>query len=236
MPDLSRRVLVPELMDTEDCGPAEFRACLVDLARVNRLTLAYRPTLAWLRHVAPRRRAGEPLRIVDVGGGYGDMLRRIDRWAARRGIPVELTSIDINPWAREAGEANARAVDPIRWVTANVFDYRPDEPVDVVLSSLFAHHLTDDEVVAFLRWMEATARLGWFVNDLHRHAVPYHVFRRWSQFARWHRFVQHDGPVSIGRAFVAADWRALIGRAGLDPEAVRITWWMPFRLCVGRIR
>ncbi len=42
------RVLAPELMDDLACGPDEFRRCLVDLARVNRLTLAYRPTLRFL--------------------------------------------------------------------------------------------------------------------------------------------------------------------------------------------
>ena len=51
---------------------------------------------------------------------------------------------------------------------------------------------------------DGSARIGWFVNDLHPHALPYHFFRHWSGLARWHRFVQHDGPVSIARA---SGWR-----------------------------
>ena len=121
-------------------------------------------------------------------------------------------------------------------MTANLFDYRPGGPVDIVLSALFAHHLDDDEVVRFLRWMEATARLGWFVSDLHRHTVPWHVFRAWSRLAGWHRFVQHDGPVSIARAFTRADWQGLVAQAGLPPDSVEIAWHAPFRLCVGRLR
>ncbi len=236
MSRFAERVLLPELMDTEPCGPDEFRACLLDLSRVNRLTGAYRPTLRFLRDALRRRPPGRPLRILDVGGGYGDALRRIDRWAARRGVSLDMTSVDLSPWARAAGETAPPTRQPIRWVTADIFDYRPDEPPDLVLSSLFAHHLDDDGVVRFLRWMEANATLGWFVNDLERHWLPYRAFRAWSRLAGWHRFVQHDGPVSIGRGFSRADWRRLLFRAGLGSEAAHVQWWLPFRLCVTRFQ
>ena len=232
--DFGRRSAALELMDTEDCGPAEFEACLIDLAKVNRATLAYRPTFAWLDRVVRDRPRGAPLRVVDCGSGYGDMLRKIDRWAERRGVAVELTGIDLNPWSRAAALKATPPGRAIEWVTTDLFDYRPAAPVDVVLSSLFTHHLTDDQVVEFLRWMEATARVGWFVNDLHRHPLPYHVFRLWSRLARWHRFVQNDGPISITRAFVHADWQRLLAEAGIADA--RIEWFMPFRLCVGRIK
>ena len=136
-----------------------------------------------------------------------------------------MTSVDLSPWARAAGETAPPTRQPIRWVTADIFDYRPPEPPDLVLSSLFAHHLDDDGVVRFLRWMEANAALGWFVNDLQRHWLPYRAFRAWSRLAGWHRFVQHDGPVSIGRGFSRADWRRLLFRAGLGSEAAHVQWW-----------
>ena len=28
----------------------------------------------------------------------------------------------------------------------------------------------------FIRWMEAHARRGWFIGDLHRHWLPYYGF------------------------------------------------------------
>ena len=232
--DFSRRSPELELMDTEDCGVAEFEACLVDLAKVNRATIAYRPTFLWLDRLVRARQSDAPLRIVDCGSGYGDMLRKIDPWAERRGVAVELTGIDLNPWSRAAALKATARDRPIRWITTDLFDYRPDQPVDIVLSSLFTHHLTDDQVVRFVQWMEATAQVGWFVNDLHRHPLPYYVFRLWSRLARWHRFVQNDGPVSITRAFVADDWRRLLARAGIPEGSAEVTWHMPFRLCVGR--
>ena len=87
-----------------------------------------------------------------------------------------------------------------------------------------------------MRWMDVTARLGWFINDLHRHPVPYHFFRRFARVANYHHFVQHDGPVSIARAFDGADWRRLLGEAGIDLADATVAWWLPFRLCVERLK
>lgn len=235
--DFSERSKLDELMDTEPVGFEEFRACLFDLARVNRLTFAYRPTLAFLdRLVTMGRPLGRPIEVIDVGSGYGDMLRQIDAWALRRNVAVALTGVDLNPWSRRAAAEATPAGRKITWVTADAFSYDPPGGIDVIMSSLFTHHLPDLQVARFLGLMEAKTRLGWFVNDLHRHPLPYHSFRYFAKVARFHRFVQHDGPVSIARAFATSDWRRLVAEAGIDTAAVEIRWRIPFRLTVGRLK
>ncbi len=236
--DLSRRSTLSELMDDDATDFETFRACLVDLAKVNTLTLAYRPTLRFLDRLAasgrlPRTR---PVAILDAGSGYGDMLRKIDRWAQRRGIAVALTGVDLNPWSRRAAEAATAPDCAIRFVTGNVLDYHSERGIDIVISSLFAHHLDDAALARFVAFMEGQARVGWFINDLHRHSLPYHVFRLLSRALGFHYFVQHDGPISIARAFRAAEWRAILARAGMPPGAAEISWRFPFRLCVARVR
>ncbi len=223
-------------MDDDGVDCATLRACLVDLAKVNRWTLAHPPTLAFLdglhrRGLWPKDR---PLRLVDVGSGYGDLIRTVDRWAARRDLAIELTGVDLSPWsARAAAEATPPG-RPITWVTGDVFD--DARAADVITSSLFTHHLTDAMIVRFLRAIETRARIGWFINDLHRHPLPYRGFALLSKAMGWHPFVQHDGPVSIARAFTAADWDALIAQADLSAQAVHVAWRFPFRLCVSRVK
>ena len=67
----------------------------------------------------------------------------------------------------------ARAATPpsmtIEWCTGDAYAWSKDQTPDLVISSLVTHHMDDAEIVRFLAWMEATARQGWFVNDLHRH-------------------------------------------------------------------
>jgi len=61
------------------------------------------------------------------------------------------------------------------------------------VSSQFTHHLTDDQIVAFIRWMEAHARRGWFIGDLASALVPVLRLRLLAWLARWHPFVLSDG-------------------------------------------
>jgi SAM-dependent methyltransferase len=235
--DFSTRAQLSEWMD-EPCSFEEFEACLRDLAVVNRLTLSYRPTRIWLDGLVGRLsglKAG-PLHIVDVGCGQGDMLRHLARWARRRSIPLRLTGIDLNPYAARAALAIASPDAPIEWITGDAFSYAPTGGIDVVISSLFTHHLVDGEIVRFLAWMEGAARCGWFINDLHRAALPCQLFRLLAWAARWHPFVQHDGPVSFRRSFRQEDWERYLSQAGIDVASVEIEEFRPARLCVGRLR
>jgi SAM-dependent methyltransferase len=230
--DFGRRNALTELMD-EPCSREVMRDCLRDLARVNRWFLGYRPVLDWLSGIKNAKRDG-PLRIVDVGCGYGDGLRRIEQWAIERGIAVELTGIDLNPDAIAIASEASEPDSSIRWRAANVFEYDTQGRPDVVISSLFTHHLRDVDVVRFVRWMEENATLGWFVNDLSRAPIPYHLFRWFSKVAGLHAFVQHDGPVSFLRAFAADDWKRLCSAAGLRQDEFEVFGYKPARLCVSR--
>ncbi len=220
----------------EPCSYETLRDCLRSIASVNRLTRAYHPTLHWLGHVySVLPRQAFPLHIVDVGCGYGDMLRKIHRWAEDRNLPVQLTGIDLNPHAvRAAREITMPGT--VTYLAGDAFGFRPPEGIDIVISSLMTHHLENGQVTDFLDWMESTARLGWFINDLHREPVPYHAFRFFSRFTRWHPFVKHDGPVSILRSFRRDDWVALCRAAALPDKAYLIREYFPARLCVARLR
>jgi SAM-dependent methyltransferase len=232
--DFERRISpseLPELMDG-DCSYEDFRGCLGSLEQINRWLLGYRPTLAWLNRLQPG--LSDRVHIVDVGCGGGDLLRQIAGWARRRGIAVQLTGIDLNPFAaRAAAESTARELG-IEWVTGDALEYRPEKPVDIVVSSLMAHHLEDEGVVALLRWMEATAQVGWFINDLERSEWSCRLFGWVERIAMWHRFVRHDGPVSFRRAFSKEDWERLLGAAKVPQKVVSVKHWWPGRLCVGR--
>jgi len=237
-PDFRRRAQLTELMD-EPCTRDQLRGCLRDLARINRWTFAARPVLSWLDDVLESFRYSlpahaVPLRILDVACGYGDGLRRIEQWAKARRIAVELIGLDLNPdataIAREATPPSSR----IHWLSTDIFEFSPPQPIHLVTSSLFTHHLADIDIIRFLRWMERHATLAWFVNDLSRAPIPYHVIKIVAKLARLHPFVQYDAPVSVARAFVRSDWELLCAAAGLRENDVQIQAFKPARLCVAR--
>ena len=242
MVDLARRSTQGELMDVEPADFAEIDATLRELETINRLTLAYRPTLAWLDRMVRDGKlgSGAPLSILDVACGHGDMLRRIWRWAQARGVSVELTGVDINPLVIRSAEAATPAAAPIRYLVRDVFELGDGDGdgggFDVVVSSLFAHHLGDEDLARFVAWMDRRARRSWLVNDLHRHPIPYHFVRAWVRLAGFGRLVVHDAPVSVARAFTRDGWTGVLDRAGVDPARVEIRWFMPFRYRVACLK
>jgi SAM-dependent methyltransferase len=226
--DLSVRALEEEQMDDAGLPPEEYQAVLADLGRVNRWTFAARPTLGFL---ARATRGAKAFTLLDVGYGEGGMLRSVAAWAAKRGIEARLTGIDLNP----KSEAAARAATPpglaIDWRTG---DYLDLGRVDFVVSSLVAHHMTPEQLTAFLRWMEANAVRGWLVNDLHRHRLAYAGYPLLARLLGVHRIVREDGRLSIARAYRPAEWRRILYEAGIS--GTQVVRRFPFRLCVERLR
>ncbi len=108
MTGLAVRSRQEEQMDDPGLDPATYEAVLHDLSRVNAWTLAARPTIAFLARGTKDMPA---FRLLDVGFGHGDMLRRIARWARRKGIAVDLIGVDFNP--KSAGGGAGGDADPL---------------------------------------------------------------------------------------------------------------------------
>ena len=223
-------------MDDPSVDTDTLRACLESLATVNTVSLGHRPTVRFVERAAARHQNGRPLSVLDVGSGYGDGLRAVARRLSAQAIPADLTGADLNPDAtRIAAEVTAVPPQPVTigWVTQDARTLGDAERPDVILSALFCHHLEDDELVGFLRWMDRTARIGWFVNDLYRSRVAAAGFRALATATRRHPFVRHDGPVSFARAFRKPDWDDALRRAGI--AGARVFIGAPFRLCVEKL-
>jgi 2-polyprenyl-3-methyl-5-hydroxy-6-metoxy-1,4-benzoquinol methylase len=228
--DLAARVRREEQMDDPALDPDVYETVLYDLARVNAWTFTSHATFDFLRRAA----AGMPaFRLLDVGFGHGDMLRRIADWARRRGIAVDLVGVDLNPNSEAAARAATPAGMPIDYHTGDYAELAG--PFDFVISSLVAHHMSDGELDAFIRFMEANTTRGWLINDLHRLAFSYYGFGLLARLIGAHRIVREDGQTSIARSFRKEDWTSILARAGMAPGTARIVRRFPFRLCIERL-
>jgi 2-polyprenyl-3-methyl-5-hydroxy-6-metoxy-1,4-benzoquinol methylase len=228
---LETRATHDELMDADDLDASVFGDVLSDLAQVNTLTLARRPTLAFLDRIM-RAKPG-PLRILDVGYGDGDMLRCIARWAERQGVDATLVGIDLNSRSAPMARRSTPESMAIDYQTGD-YEVLADQGWDVIISSLVAHHMTHDQLIAFLRFMGREAKRGWLINDLHRHGFAWAGFPVLARLMRWHPIVRHDGQLSIARSYRPPEWVPLLKEAGIsDARVFRV---FPFRLCVEQIR
>jgi 2-polyprenyl-3-methyl-5-hydroxy-6-metoxy-1,4-benzoquinol methylase len=226
-PDFSHRSAEHEIMDGGIGSFELFDQSLKQIEMVNRLTLGYRPVLTWLeRLLSPQ---SEPVTVLDIGCGRGDLLRRIWRLGERKRIALRLIGIDIDPWSAPAACSATPPDMRIEYRTGDAFSM--DLASDFIVCSHVTHHMRNGEVVALIRWLEAHARRGWFVSDLHRHAVPYYVAKLLLALAPVNSMVRNDGAVSVARAFTAQDWREISRQASVRTE---VSWHFPFRYCLTR--
>lgn len=232
MTSLAVRSRRDEQMDSLDLDFESYAALLADLSKVNRLLMSARPTLGFVKRAMAKRTS---FRLLDIGYGHGDMLRSISAWAKARGIDAELVGIDLNPRSEIVAKA---ATSPDALVDFRTGDYADlaGDGFDFIVSSFVAHHMSDAQLIAFLRFMEQEAAVGWLVNDLRRSAFAHAAYPWLARIMRWHRIVREDGTLSIARSFREADWQRYLDTAGGSVREARIVRRFAFRLCVERIR
>src|SRR2546426_614553 len=199
-----------ELLD-RPVALADRVASLADIDRLNAWFGGYALTLREVRRVAASMDAGDALVAVDVGGGHGAFAVRLVEWAraARRLVRVLVVDRD----AESLAVARRACADypEIRLVLADAAALPVREGVaDVVTSALTLHHLEPDGAVASLREMAAAARRAVIVNDLLRTRLAFGLVWLATRLLRCHPISRHDGPLSVRRAYSAAEVPPLV--------------------------
>jgi 2-polyprenyl-3-methyl-5-hydroxy-6-metoxy-1,4-benzoquinol methylase len=226
---LETRAIAEELMDDPSLDPDIYAKVMRDLGQVNTVTMARQPTIAFLSRALGAR---TQFSLLDVGYGGGDMLRAIARWAKNQGIRADLVGVDLNPRSKSAASHVTPQMMPIRYMTGDYADMA-GEGFDFIISSLVAHHMTHEQLIAFLRFMDENAARGWFINDLHRHLLAWLGYPLIARLMRWHPIVRHDGRLSIARSYRPDEWPPILDEAQVKNARIRRIF--PFRLCVEAI-
>jgi len=157
------------------------------------------------------------------------LLRETAIFARRRRIKARLVGLELNERAASTIKKASEGYPEISSVRADALALPfENDSFDYVISSLFAHHLTDGQIVAALAEMDRVAASGVILIDLHRHPLAYLSYKAFCTLFRISRLVREDGSLSILKGFHEAELKGLARRAGLpEPEVLRR---FPFRL------
>lgn len=229
---LARRDLRPELLDQPGVPEEIHRHALKDLKSVN--SICGTGSIAW-KTIAPlaRSHGSRPLEVLDLACGGGDVLLDVRRRATKAGTALKLTGYDISPTAVEYARRCAASVDTtgacseIEFRVCDIFTEFPERRFDVVMCSLFLHHLDEERAVALLDMMSRTARRLVFVNDLIRCGWGYAAAQIVLRLLTRNHIVLADGPQSVAGAFTLPEVRRLASKAGLVDPTLRKIW--PYR-------
>lgn len=159
-------------------------------------------------------RAGERIDVLDIATGAADIPRALIAWGRERGFDVHVTAVDRSPsavdYARRDGPADRR----LHLLRADIrHACFAEGSFDYVTSALFAHHLTETEIVELLRTSSRLARRGIVINDLVRSRQAWVM--TWLMTWPFDPILHHDGPLSVRRALTPDELARLAAAAGL---------------------
>lgn len=222
---LRERHRQPEQMDQADLAAADHRDALVSLARLNWFSRSSQILAGPIRQTAAAHTGTRPLRILDLACGGGDVLLSLARRMQGLGLNIEWIGLDISDVAVAHAREQARRFDlPIQFIQADVLQGVWPEACDVVMCSLFLHHLDESQALALLTRMGREARKQVLINDLKRSRIGYVLAQAACRLLSRSRVVHYDGPVSVAGAFKIAEVRALAEQAGLRQAKVESRW------------
>ncbi len=225
-----KRLLVPEEMDDPSLdGQTHFQA-LQGLARIN--TWSGSAGIVGSAIQALAQMTGQrSLRVLDIATGAGDIPVAVWKKARKKGFFLEMDGCDKSPQAiicarKRAQQSGAQ----VRFYSLDIAHEEIPAGYDILVSSLFFHHLENKEAAGLLRRMAQAAKQMVLVNDLVRCASGLALAQVGTRLLSRSRVVHADGLRSVRAAFTVEEIRKMAQEAGLKGARVERRWPWRFLL------
>ncbi len=225
--ELTNRSYQSELLDGEDIPFEDIKKNMEELETINTLLGGHSITLKGFRKLLGERRS---ITICEIGCGGGDNLAAIVKWCRKNDVAVYFIGIDIKKACIDVAKSH-----PVlqQYATWHVSDYRAitfDCKPDIIFSSLFCHHFTNEALIMQLQWLKRNSGIGFFINDLHRHWLAYSSIRMLTSLFSSSNLVKNDAPLSVARGFLKKEWTHICALSEIGP--VSIEWKWAFRYLI----
>ena len=237
LPTLPDRCRQPELMDQPGLKPILHKRALEGLGRINAVSrtnaILWRPIASV---AAAAYKENDTICVLDVATGGGAIPIALSRRAARRGLNVRVDGCDKSSQAIKfaSKEAAARGVQSRFFVHDALSQPLPGD-YDVIMCSLFLHHLDEADAIELLQRMTRAAERLVMVDDLIRSRLGYMLAYLGCRLLSTSRIVHVDGPISVAAAFTTEEALELALKAGLR-DATLVRHWPQRFLLSWRVR
>jgi len=229
MPDFSYRSLEEEMMDDFSLGHEVINPIMDELEVVNKLLGGYNVFFNAFRKIGIE----DGMIISDWGCGGGDSLRIIAKWARKRNIKLQLIGVDATASAIQYARDKSRDFPEISFILADVMsDELISNQFNIVISSLFTHHFSDENWVRLVQKMSDCAADYVVINDLHRHWFAYHSIGILTSVFSKSEMVKHDSKLSVLRSFKRTELEKLLKKGGFNSYSIKWMWAFRWQICI----
>ena len=210
------RSLEPERLDTGDYTQQEYAKWQREIRVIHRIFGEMRALRGALLSEM-RASESKQVSILDVGAGSGELLKAVKKWV--QGKDAFLVGAELS-WDATFSITTNSTNGEVQAVQCNALELPfGDDSFDYIFSTLFLHHLTDEQAVMLLNEISRVARKRFFVIDLHRSAIAYYFYKIVGGLFL-QRFTREDGALSILKSFRPRELRDLAHKAGFKDATV----------------
>ena len=217
MINLTERSTKTEILDEDDLPFEEVKICMKELNSINTLLGGHKITIDGVDEFFLNKK--KTFTVCEIGCGGGDNLKSISKKfnkASFIGIDLKESCIDFAK--QQYKELNAD------WIASDYSKVNFNVKPDVIFSSLFCHHFSDEQLVLMLTWMKHNSKKGFFINDLQRNTLAYYLIKGLTSIFSKSYMVKNDGPISVSRSFRKEDWQKLFSKAGINNYSIKWKW------------
>jgi len=223
----SYRSTEEEIMDDLSMKGEMLRQTLDKLAQINQRLGGNQATINGLHTLLKTESNNAVISIVDLGCGGGDMLRAVADFGRKNNFNFSLTGIDANEYTVNYARKLSANYPEISYIKMDILaDEFSGIAFDIVITTLFLHHFTNQQIENLLIPVVNKARIGVVINDLHRSSIAYYLFKGICLFLK-NPMVKKDGAVSVLRGFKKNDLISISKK--LKDSVSTIHWKWAFR-------
>src|SRR5262245_55398487 len=233
MIDFSKRSGDAEIMDDLEYAGEIMDKTLAELEVINRWLGGNNVTIDGITRLVKDTSGNRALHVADLGCGRGDMLILIDAWAKKRKLDIDLIGIDANPYVINAARNRLNLFPHIQLQAVNILS--PDfqaKKFDIVIGTLFYHHFTNEQLTSFFSQLKKQTRIGFLINDIHRHSLAYYSIKLLTGLFSRSSMVKNDAPLSVLRAFSKKELSGILRSAGIDNFTIKWKWAFRWQVIV----
>jgi 2-polyprenyl-3-methyl-5-hydroxy-6-metoxy-1,4-benzoquinol methylase len=226
--DFQARSTLPEIMDHPTTSKQKFIKAMAEIRWVNCNLNGTACILTPLKKLCQNIPNEVPLKILDLGTASADIPLAIIKWAKKSNRTLRIKAMDLHPYAVDEAKRYIQGYPEIEVVQGDALHLPESEPkYDFVISSMFLHHLDNQNAIALLKSMAAQAKYGIIINDLQRHPMAWLGIRLLGWLTLKGKIFRYDSALSVKRAFKKKELENLCQKAGLLQALIQN--YFPFR-------